>query len=106
MSVIVKGMKMPDSCAVCRFAGRGGYFMERIVCMFTGGNEDAENVDRLPDCPLVALPDTHGRLVDADAMCADLATVDRQFEQMVEWCISVTEAQPTIVEAEGESCEK
>lgn len=65
MSVLIKGMEMPDSCSVCRFAGRGGYFMERIVCMFTGKNEDAENVDRLSDCPLIALPDHHGRLVDA-----------------------------------------
>jgi hypothetical protein len=64
-------MEMPDSCGVCRFAGRGGYHMERIVCMFTGKNEYAKNVDRLSDCPLIALPDHHGRLVDADALEPD-----------------------------------
>lgn len=98
MSVLIKGMEMPDSCAVCRFAGRGGYFMERIVCMFTGKNEDAENVDRLPDCPLVALPDTHGRLVDADALIADIRKNAESYfadDFAHEW----VDRQPTIVEA-------
>lgn len=103
MSVLVKGMKMPDSCAVCKFAGKGGYHMERVVCMFTGQNEDAENVDRLSDCPLVALPDKHGRLVDADALIIDL--MDRGLEgiQTGDWAEiqQTVMEQPTIVESEG-----
>ena len=99
MSVLVKGMKMPNSCAVCRFAGRGGYFMERLVCMFTGKNEDAKNVDRLPNCPLVALPDKHGRLVDADELnfSSMLDSIDQGIAEE-----TVMDA-PTIVEAEGEN---
>ena len=96
--MLVKGMKMPDSCAVCRFAGKGGYRMERVVCMFTGKNEDAENVDRLSDCPLVALPDKHGRLVDADELnfSSMLDSIDQDIaEETVMYA-------PTIVEAEGE----
>lgn len=100
MSVIVKGMEMPGSCAVCKFAGRGGYFMERIVCMFTGENEDAENVDRLPDCPLVALPDTHGRLVDAGE-CAEYFWEHLDDNGMAGAMNAINEM-PTIVEAEGE----
>lgn len=42
----------------------------------------------------------HGRLIDADKMCADLATVDPQYETMIGWCIRVTQSQPTIIEAE------
>ena len=98
MSVLVKGMKMPDSCAVCRFAGKGGYHMERVVCMFTGKNEDAVKVDRLSDCPLVALPDKHGRLVDADELnfSSMLDSIDQDIaEETVMYA-------PTIVEAEGE----
>jgi hypothetical protein len=109
MSVIVKGMKMPDSCAVCRFAGRGGYRMERVVCMFTGENEDAQNVDRLPNCPLVALPDKHGRLVDADYFKIHLVTCEengrplhRMFTELDE-LIDVIDNVPTIVEAEGDA---
>lgn len=36
------------------------------------------------------------RLIDADKMCADLATVDPQYKTMIDWCIRVTEAQPTV----------
>ena len=36
------------------------------------------------------------RLIDADKMCDDLATVDRQYETMIDWAIRVTKAQPTV----------
>ena len=36
------------------------------------------------------------RAIDADKMKADLLTVDPQFETMIDWCISVLDAQPTI----------
>lgn len=107
MSVIVKGMKMPDSCAVCRFAGRGGYFMERIVCMFTGENEDAENVDRLPNCPLVALPDKHGRLGDLDALIRDHFSPEHRIalsEANKAWMRRIINEAPTIVESEDSEC--
>ena len=104
MSVLVKGMKMPNSCAVCRFAGRGGYFMERVVCMFTGKN-DAKNVDRLPNCPLVALPDHHGRLGDLDALIIDLMNRGLEGIQTDDWAEiqQTVMEQPTIVGAEDEN---
>lgn len=46
------------------------------------------------------LPKGHGRLIDADSMIADILTVNPQFESMIEWCAQVTNAQPTIIEAE------
>lgn len=36
------------------------------------------------------------RLIDADKMCDDLATVDQQYETMIDWVIRVTKAQPTV----------
>ena len=38
------------------------------------------------------------RLIDADSMKADLLTVDPQYETMIQWCITVLDAQPTIEE--------
>ena len=106
MSVIVKGVKMPDSCAVCRFAGRGGYRMERVVCMFTGKNEDAKNVDRLSDCPLVALPDKHGRLGDLDELIHELNNSHYLGAPYVNAGINIAIGKvcdaSTIVEQEGE----
>ena len=36
------------------------------------------------------------RLIDADSMKADLLTVDPQYETMIQWCITVLDAQPTV----------
>jgi len=52
-------------------------------------------------CPLIPLPEKHGRLKDADALCADLtSTVDRIYSDMIEWAIGMVEAQSTAIEAE------
>ena len=44
------------------------------------------------------LPEHHGRLIDKDKMMADILTVNPQFHYLVDWCLLVTEAQPTIIE--------
>ena len=36
------------------------------------------------------------RLIDADKMKADLLTVDPKYETMIQWCITILDAQPTI----------
>ena len=36
------------------------------------------------------------RLIDADAMVADLLTVDPKYKTMIDWCRRVLEAQPTV----------
>ena len=103
MSVIVKGMEMPENCLKCPMQFGGWCYAappeidERVAPTV----DEAVEKGKPEWCPLVDLG-KHGRLIDADAMCNDLATVNRQFERMVEWCINVTEAQPTIVEAEDE----
>lgn len=38
------------------------------------------------------------RLIDGDKMTADLLTVDPQYETMIQWCLTVLDAQPTIEE--------
>jgi len=66
MSVIVKGLAMPESCEYCFF------------CMYMNCGQDVdywcgidnrpiENINiakRLEDCPLVEMPEKHGRLID------------------------------------------
>lgn len=44
------------------------------------------------------------RLIDADSMKADLLTVDPQYETMIQWCITVLDAQPTIEPERWISC--
>ena len=95
MSVLIKGMEMPTCCEECRlWVDRWCYATEER------GYEEGM-VRKKPDwCPLVEVP-KHGRLIDADKMVGVLLTVDPQFEGMIKWSITVVEAQPTIIEAEG-----
>lgn len=55
MSILIKGMEMPKNCAGCFL--RVGQCSKRIYM---------EN--RPSDCPLVEVPEPHGRLIDADAL--------------------------------------
>ena len=96
-SVIVKGMKMPDSCYHCKIAESCGHY----IANYTNR--------RHPDCPLVALPDKHGRLVDADALrdrLRNLADDDWNANTTTTWseafseCDDMVDDAPIIVESE------
>lgn len=125
MSIIVKGMEMPENCfecPCCRHDSRNGYQKEQ--CNLTLDVFDAGYYERFEgraqNCPLIALPDHHGRLVDADAFkadygmkddCADcekemrgkvmMCEYDRNYSKM-DFCGWIDDA-PTIVEAEDGS---
>ena len=99
MSVLIKGMKMPKSCIKCSFCGLAGIHMERLVCMFTGKSEVRELIDdRLPGCPVVALPEKHGRLIDADELVR--IWTGAKFYGNIK---PIVDARPTVIEAEGET---
>lgn len=65
MGVYIKGMEMPQNCKSCNFYnGLGCKATGRMFAMFY-------NVaTRRNDCPLTEVPEPHGRLIDADALCA------------------------------------
>lgn len=64
MSVLIKGMEMPKHCRNCKFS----YFTHGISmkCLFI--SEACKIKGRLSNCPLVAVPTPHGRLIDADRL--------------------------------------
>ena len=121
MSVIVKGMKMPENCMSCPFPSVGVDWYYCYCPGVDGKAYDFEQSKTVPDdCPLIALPDKHGRLVDADAFkadygmkddCADCekemqgkvraCEYDRIYSKM-DFCSWLDDAY-TIVEAEGEN---
>lgn len=100
MSVIVKGMEMPTSCASCRmavcFADTG-----KAKCYATLSYIDPERGKRSYDCPLRPLPEKHGRLIDIDDLCSKGFFVARVEWGGVQWRYSENDFEP-IVEAEGE----
>lgn len=61
MSVLIKGMEMPESCICCDIETSYNYCP--MLCRDT---DDIRYDGRLDDCPLVDLPEKHGRLFDSD----------------------------------------
>ena len=108
MSVLIKGMKMPENCMDCKIK-QYDELENYHVCPFSGvmclsiGRQDA--------CPLVALPDKHGRLIDAEEFKKAL---DERFDEMRTkhpgirfgpgWMLAggVIVHSPTVIEAEVE----
>ena len=66
MSVLIKGMKMPESCANCDIIGLN----DVIGCKHTYDLEN-EWVGRSLDCPLIQLQ-AHGDLIDRDALSREM----------------------------------
>ena len=60
MSILIKGMEMPNCCGNCKLYEDGYCFLL---------NDTVEDSSRWHNkCPLIEIPTPHGRLIDADAM--------------------------------------
>lgn len=102
MSIVVLGMDMPEYCGECGFEPCTKW-------------KNCEPMTRPDDCPLRPLPEKHGRLIDADALkktfrdamddCEGDFKHKEDAEEVRRWVELLCrdfDAQPTIVEAEGE----
>ena len=92
MSILIKGMKMPEDCRDCPLEM---YYMNSGETRCRAGNKIlAENFkaipfDGRPDwCPLVEVPTPHGRLIDADALLED---VRKNSVSYLNWEVTVHE---------------
>ena len=106
MSVVVKGMRMPENCIKCPMQFGGWCYVappeidERVAPTV----DEAWEQGKPEWCPLIALPDKHGRLVDADATIKEIKArnpYDVSYEDA--WAITCIEHASTIVESEGET---
>ena len=83
MSILIKGMEMPERCGAC--------FLR------VGGCKQRIYMEQPPKyCPLVEIPTPHGRLIDADAI------QDYNVETFGQRLLIIDTA-PTVIEAEGET---
>ena len=76
MAVYIKDMDMPASCGTCWFCNDesfGAYKCERAKKWGSKNN-------RAEDCPLIEVPDGHGRLIDADALEYGEAELNGHYE--------------------------
>ena len=76
MSILIKKMEKPKTCALCPFREiryKPGYYnYEHCSALNRIFNESKLDIDpykeRLSDCPLVEIPTPHGRLIDANKL--------------------------------------
>ena len=64
MAILIKGMEMPKSCKECKF-----WSITSCIASYQGEKS----------CPLIEVPEPHGRCIDADALAEDLK---RQCEEV------------------------
>ena len=110
MSVLVRNMAMPKSCSRCEFEGGGYCFAVCKPILHVGNRTD----HRHPHCPLLALPEKHGRLIDANALYGEIVLEGQQSTRYKIgdfWELNALEIRralsrtPTVFPAEGEESE-
>ena len=84
MAVYIKGMKIPKSCYDCEFVywstkqrASACFLLPFMKCFESHSTEYREK--RSEHCPLIEVPEPHGRMIDADALVEDLK---RQCEEV------------------------
>ena len=84
-----RDVKLPKACEQCHF------YDGLLCCVMDTYVHDPEN--KHEECPLIEIPDNHGRLIDADALL-DTATI-HWFQTTNESCFPIDEIEyaPTIV---------
>lgn len=99
MSVIIKDMDMPKSCAVCEYGTtltNNDYLCSRL---FSTGNINRyvnDGFKRPEWCPLVSLPEKHGRLIDGDYLANKLKALGLKDENV----FRIIKEEPTVIESE------
>ena len=71
MSVLVKGMEMPDGCFHCILSFMYFNGTETVLQCNVLKKLVSDDGSKDPDCPLTEIPQ-HGRLIDADALIDDV----------------------------------
>lgn len=96
MTIMIKGADMPEHCGICNALYHG------VLChgVFRSLDEKPKN------CPLVEIPEPHGRLIDADKLKAMMEERRKRLKDDDSiWEESVVDVflddAPTVIEAEG-----
>lgn len=98
MAILIKGMKMPQTCFKCKFSSMTPSWY--AYCRLT---EKCYPADDPPpsDCPLGEVPEPHGRLIDANALLDDVRRHSESYfadDFARDWVDNA----PTIIPASGE----
>ena len=97
MSILIKGMEMPETCDECKFHcyhSRGEYICVATPLFYPFNLANSKGI-RKDWCPLVKVP-VHGRLIDADKLMRDISEYHVSDGKFQHW----VDVQPTVIEAE------
>lgn len=99
MSILIKGMEMPEGCIICMFKSES-LFNRTMWCEWLddplGDYSKCDEEWRHPDCPLVEVPTPHGRLIDAEKLERDIEEYHLSDGKFRHW----VQVQNSIIEAE------
>ena len=113
MSVLIRGMEMPESCCCCTFFEELEDDSVCTVCHARKHNNSLDHVSifkRADWCPLVEVPQ-HGRLIDADVLKKKWLEAESRMgadkvinlplrEYISNGCVYDLDNAPTIIEGE------
>ena len=88
-------MEMPKDCLKCPFC----LFADGLwKCLVDGSHADFGGTCRPSLCPLVPVPEPHGRLIDADAVTSKDGPYE--YDEWCKWALEQYQNAPTIIPAE------
>ena len=91
MGVYNPKMAMPETCRECGVTNCGNY------------DPDTWRIKRHKDCPLIEVPDGHGRLIDADALREEwLENGENEYVYDTNSFLDSIDDAPTIIPADKE----
>jgi hypothetical protein len=93
MSILIKGMEMPEKCGSCDLF----HVESPMHCTVVKGHKTVGAPYGMPRpdwCPLVEIPEPHGRLIDADRVTAE--SIKGTGKRLL-----AIDTAPTVIEAEG-----
>lgn len=114
MSVIIKGMEMPEKCQYCcllrYYHENGNIWCNANNALLRQGWYTEIDIKRPETCPLVEIPEKHGRLIDVDdamvTLTSALEKATKEKDDVKAFTIGAIEgfleASPIVIEAEGQ----
>ena len=109
MSVLIKDMELPKDCPYCKMAHYNASD-EFTGCAVVPGKRYAMHNDAVyakstqrPDwCPLIEIPESHGDLIDRDALLDMVRDVNTDYYcEVLGVTVEDIDSVPTVIEAEG-----
>ena len=114
MSILIKGLIMPSCCDGCTFSDWSNLH-QTASCKLHDydpcfADHSREYTDKRADfCPLVEIPEPHGRLIDGDAYCENLLEEAHKVWRLlkpetierINRTVDDLKKYPAIIEAEG-----